>query len=980
MSTDVQFQYTAREFDSIKSAIVQHLQTNFYSTWNDYTLSNAGMAMVDVIAYATAILSWNLDKQINETFLGSAQFKNSVLRIAEMFGYKPVGRRAATCLTNAYVSEKVVGTLPVIIGKGKKVKSLSGLIFEVNEETRILPGSKTPRTVVSTEINTIPSNQLVDFVSGSNVIQFSNDAIATFPVNTLAGMYIRSTNESSDTSWYKIVSVNSERTELSLSEAWNSIHQGPFVIKMYNNDAETNTTLISSTPYGSFLCTATAIVGTQSISLSSALPDRSDELSYIGKYWRFNNAICNVNKYYKIGGISDDRKILYIDTAFGPMEGTTFNSLNSGFIIENRGLMIIHGESREESFPSTGEEFQTIKLSASNIIQNSIRVFDRSGVYNLDGSKKSWTPIESLSLATDSYYRSYELLMEENDKYSILFGDNISGRKPTGLITVQYRVGGGTTGNLPKKSFSTTIQGTQGTSAVTIYVNNDDTAASGGYDGETVDEMKKSIPSFHATNNRAVTADDIIHLILVEYHKWEKSIGIVSKANVTLPKHQFNYGGNYIYVNCWKQDTWEPLIRYGKLKELKDLYQANTYTRLIPVDGLLQDSIQEFIDNYKIVTTNIVICRGEIDECILSLDVQIEDALNSEAYTYTMNSIEQSIVDLFNQEGVYNGDPVLMSDLYGVVESIPGVIQVRLRQMYLDLEDGFITEQNSDEYLNDTPLSLRGCYDLYPRSYKNIVTIGDLRIQEWSKNIGVIIYITAPLVGGNDYNVSKDSLKKAFESYFYNLTPNTSITVDQLRSVALSTLSGSCNQLPDCATVSTTYLDIGNSSQSDIDLVINSHTLRNGENVLINGQHLYSTETGVTLNLYGYQNGLYKYSKKAVDDKWKLILLDVNHYLTLTPGSFTNIANPVTDPVTGVVVVSNTYYLSNFDLNPVNFHSQTKLFTGCTSRLDAEQYLKVISDPSKLVIKLNHPVGDTPTTLEAFPLTMYYLKSLIINE
>ena len=93
--------YSARDFDTILAATFTFLKINFPQRWQDFTASNAGVPLLEAGAYQSAILSWNLDTNIAETFLATCKLKDSALVLAGNVGYVPVGRTAAVCLADA---------------------------------------------------------------------------------------------------------------------------------------------------------------------------------------------------------------------------------------------------------------------------------------------------------------------------------------------------------------------------------------------------------------------------------------------------------------------------------------------------------------------------------------------------------------------------------------------------------------------------------------------------------------------------------------------------------------------------------------------------------------------------------------------------------------------------------------------------------------------------------------------------------------
>ena len=56
--------YTNRDFDSIKSTLVDFSQTYFPTTYNDFSPSSTGMLFMEMTSYIGDILSFYLDNQL----------------------------------------------------------------------------------------------------------------------------------------------------------------------------------------------------------------------------------------------------------------------------------------------------------------------------------------------------------------------------------------------------------------------------------------------------------------------------------------------------------------------------------------------------------------------------------------------------------------------------------------------------------------------------------------------------------------------------------------------------------------------------------------------------------------------------------------------------------------------------------------------------------------------------------------------------
>lgn len=97
-----------------------------------------------------------------------------------------------------------------------------------------------------------------------------------------------------------------------------------------------------------------------------------------------------------------------------------------------------NAERREEVFTSTGLPNQEIRLSGTPYLDNSLALAAANGTF---------TQVESLLESTASD-RHYTVVVDQNDRALIRFGNGTSGRIPAGSITATYKVGGGLRGRV----------------------------------------------------------------------------------------------------------------------------------------------------------------------------------------------------------------------------------------------------------------------------------------------------------------------------------------------------------------------------------------------------------------------------------------------------------------------------------------------------------------------------------------------------
>jgi len=157
------------------------------------------------------------------------------------------------------------------------------------------------------------------------------------------------------------------------------------------------------------------------------------------------------------------------------------------------------------SIPYTLDYINTNKKFVTNfdVDTNSTKLMFGNGLYkyNVTGSSNSsiFTTMEQAGLTLNG--QSFTSI---NAPISDFGTNNLNmGETPANtILTVKYRVGGGPDSNAQVGELTTIADGTTG-----ITVTNDE-AATGGTDGQTVEEIRHNAKSFFASQNRCVTRQD----------------------------------------------------------------------------------------------------------------------------------------------------------------------------------------------------------------------------------------------------------------------------------------------------------------------------------------------------------------------------------------------------------------------------------------------------------------------------------------
>jgi hypothetical protein len=113
--SEIQIDYTSRDYAALKSDLINLISTNTGKAWTPTDSSDLGNVLVESFAYMGDIMSYYIDRVANETTVASAVKTDTLLGFASLYGFKPSGPTPATVTLNftnnaAYSVDLPIGT------------------------------------------------------------------------------------------------------------------------------------------------------------------------------------------------------------------------------------------------------------------------------------------------------------------------------------------------------------------------------------------------------------------------------------------------------------------------------------------------------------------------------------------------------------------------------------------------------------------------------------------------------------------------------------------------------------------------------------------------------------------------------------------------------------------------------------------------------------------------------------------------------
>jgi len=138
---NIPIDYLARDFQSIKDALVEHAKKYYPDTYKDFSEVGFGSLMLDTVAYVGDNLSFYLDYTANETFLDTASEFDNILKLSKPFGFKYTENPSSHGIATFFilVPANSLGNAPdqnymPILKKNSIFKNRSGTSFSLIED------------------------------------------------------------------------------------------------------------------------------------------------------------------------------------------------------------------------------------------------------------------------------------------------------------------------------------------------------------------------------------------------------------------------------------------------------------------------------------------------------------------------------------------------------------------------------------------------------------------------------------------------------------------------------------------------------------------------------------------------------------------------------------------------------------------------------------------------------------------------------
>lgn len=348
---------------------------------------------------------------------------------------------------------------------------------------------------------------------------------------------------------------------------------------------------------------------------------------------------------------------------------------------------VLQGIIKNEQFTSTGLQNEEFNLQGPNVIIDSLslnpndvtpQVTVSGNIYTLVDSfishngEDADAVIDSLGNIIGGGGRVFVLGERPNGVPFIQFGDGIFGRKLlTGeLITIDYRTGGGSVGNIGADTLNSLVDSNPIVSSVTNTAD-----FSGGADEQSIEQLRELIPASLRTLDRAVAEMDYSDILITTFTQ--------------------------VFTASTATNNTDPGIDL-------DIFVVPQGTGItsITANTVLKTTLENYIDRRKMVTVQFQILDAFGIDTLIGLEVFISDTTSRATVTNAIATALSAFFDLstggIDGSGIGFAQPILIKDICNIIETIAGVERFEIQQLsYRPRIDkqlvGLITDYNTSD-------------------------------------------------------------------------------------------------------------------------------------------------------------------------------------------------------------------------------------------------------------------------------------------
>ena len=321
----------------------------------------------------------------------------------------------------------------------------------------------------------------------------------------------------------------------------------------------------------------------------------------------------------KFNSVSGNRSFQFINTASSTINLDAI-TVGSGATAHISNLEITEGILSQSAFIVDNSNVnQKFIIPDDDVDTTTINVTVQTSATDNSGRTDSWVEAPADTLDIEATTKCYFLEQNRDGKYEVVFGDGVVGLKPRSgsLVTITYLRSTGADANF----LSNFIYGS-GTNTITTT-----SLASGGSTAESNASIRFNAPRQFASQNRAVTSDDYVSLILSQF-------GNIRSA--------FVFGG---------EDANPP--QYGRV--LISLVDTNGFD----LSDQQKREISDYVSSKSVIGVSPLIVAPDITYLTFATRIFYDEKVLTTSQTNLLSNVRTTVKNYVDRTvGVFNGDMI----------------------------------------------------------------------------------------------------------------------------------------------------------------------------------------------------------------------------------------------------------------------------------------------------------------------------------
>ena len=263
-------------------------------------------------------------------------------------------------------------------------------------------------------------------------------------------------------------------------------------------------------------------------------------------------------------------------------------------------------------------------------------------------------------------YGQSKLLTAYSPK-NFIFTDTYGVAPANTTLTIRYLVGGGLSSNVAanrltqldtsrSQFLSQNLDGTLANYVFNSLAVNNPQAATGGQDGDTLQEIRQNTVSNYATQQRTVTLDDYI----VRSFSMPSEFGTISKVYAEVPK---------INNTSTVADNNQGLMNNIKTINMY-VISADANGSLINCSDLVKQNLRTYLNEFRMIGDSVEIRDGFIINIGVDFEIIVLPNYNS---NFVLAACIERIIEYFKIDNWQINQPILLKDLAITLDKVDGV-------------------------------------------------------------------------------------------------------------------------------------------------------------------------------------------------------------------------------------------------------------------------------------------------------------------